>query len=245
MICVNSKRRASRQAFLPARRFVQAGVFLFVLAASSSLRADIVVNFDSLPAAGLSGGLSGPLVTDYLASFGITLSNVTPGTAVTVYDLSGSDDVIAPSPFNIIAQAGSLDPISYTLNFALPQDHFSMTRAGFHPITGLALPEWQASAFDAGGNLLGTVGEPASSIYSDVPAEIFTLLGPGIKSVRIASDNGHFAAFGSALLDDFTLSTAVPEPSSLVLAVLGCVAVFGHQAIKRRRLARSGTLKNE
>ena len=125
----------------------------------------MTLNFDSLPAAGLSGGLSGPLVTDYLASFGITLSDVTPGTALTVFDARVSGGiVIPPSPFNFIAQAGSDDPISYTLDFALPQDHFTMTRIGFHPITGLALPEWSASAFDASGHLLGTVGENAYSI---------------------------------------------------------------------------------
>ncbi len=50
-------------------------------------------------------------------------------------------------------------------------------------------PEWSASlAFDASGNLLGTVGENAFSIFTDLPAKTFTLNGPDIASVRIASD---------------------------------------------------------
>lgn len=224
-------------------KLVLAGVLVVCLIAPNRAGAGIVLDFDSLPASGLSGGMSGPQITNYFAAFGITLSDVSPGTAVTVYDtrdIFAGEKVIPPSPFNVIAQPGSLDPISYTLNFTVPQEYFAMTRVGIHAgSTGTALPEWNASAYDASGALLGTVGENAYSIFTDIPAQTFTLNGPGIESVRIASDNGHFAALGSVILDDFTISTAAtPEPSSLVLAVVGCVAIFGYQAMRHRRSAR-------
>ncbi len=227
------------------RKSVHAAVFLLCFTTAGLARADFVANFDSLPAAGLPSGLSGAPVTNYLATFGITLSDVTPGTALTVYDSRDVGGVvIPPSPFNFIAQAGSDDPISYTLNFALSQDHFSMTRVGLHPITGLALPEWHAYAYDASGNLLGTVGESAFGIYSDIPAETFTLDGPNIRSVRIDSNNGHFAAFGSVLLDDFTL-TSVPEPSSTTLMALGLAGLAVHAGWRgREKLKKWGLNEN-
>jgi hypothetical protein len=220
---------------------IHVGALLLWLATPNPVRADFVVDFDSLPASGHP--VSGATLANYLAGFGITLSGVTPGTAVTVYDArdiySDIQPVIPPSPFNVISQAGSNDPVSYTLNFALPQDHFAMTRTAVRAgTTGVALPEWHASAFDASGHLLGTVGESAFSIFTDLPAETFTLNGPGIRSVLIASDNHHFAAFGAVILDNLTL-TAVPEPSSLVLVGLGLAGIAGSVGLRRRREGRS------
>lgn len=224
-------------------KLILAVVLVACLIAPDRVGADVVLNFDSLPAAGLPNGLSGPQVTGYFASFGITLTNNSPASTVAIFDsrsFFSGQKAIPPSPFNFIGQEGSADPVSYTLAFSVTQDFFAMTRVGIIAgSTGTALPFWQASAFDSAGHLLGTAGENAFSIFSDIPAETFRINGPGIASVRIASDNAHFAALGSVILDDFTISTAVPEPSSMVLAVVGCVAIFGHQAaIRRRRSSR-------
>ena len=222
------------------RNVLHAGLALLCLATPGLVRADQVINFDSLDARG--NPVTGPALASYLAQFGVTVSGVTPGTAVTVYDARDIypdiQPVIPPSPFNVIAQAGSNDPVSYTLNFSVLQDHFSMTRVGVRAgTTGVALPEWHAYAFDDQGHQLGTVGESAFSIFSDLPAETFTLDGPDIRSVVIASNNNHFAAFGSVILDNFTLSS-VPEPSSLITATIGALVLLGHQLVRYR--SRSG-----
>ena len=174
----------------------------------------VTVNFDSIAASGVPGGVGGALLADYLSSYGITLTSETPGTQVVVEDArdiyAAIQPVVPPSPFNVITQGGTNDPVSYTLNFDQLQDSFSMTRPYIRSgVTGVALPEWHAYAFDASGNLLSSVGENAFSIFSDLPEEQFTLGGPGIKSVTIASDNHHFAAFSAAILDDFVLSNVV------------------------------------
>jgi hypothetical protein len=224
-----------------------AGLALLCLVAPGPVRADHVINFDSLPAKG--NPVTGPELASYLAPFGVTISDVTPGTAVTVYDArdiySSIQPVVPPSPFNVIAQAGSDDPVSYRLNFALPQDHFSVTRTGVRSGTsGVALPEWHAYAFDGLGHPLGTIGENAFSIFSDLPAETFTLNGPDIWSVVIASDNHHFAAFSAVILDDFTLTAvpaSVPEPSGLITGTIAALVLLGHQLVRRRsRRGESG-----
>ncbi|MBX9579480.1 MAG: PEP-CTERM sorting domain-containing protein, partial [Gemmataceae bacterium] len=208
--------------------------------AAPAARADFVINFDALAAHGVPGGVVGPPLADYLAGYGVSLTDVTPGTEVVVYDArdiyADIQPVVPPSPFNVIAQQGSLDPISYTLTFAVPQDFFRLTRPYIRAgDTGVALPAWAAYAYDSSGNLLDSVGEDAFSIFSDLPAQQFSLNGPNIDHVTIASDNGHFAAFGSVILDDFTLSAVptatTPEPGSLVLAGVGAVGV----AAARRR----------
>ncbi len=160
------------------RCLVASVVLLLGFSSPSFVRAgDVTIDFDSLPAAGLSGGLTGTAITNYFASYGITLSGVTPGTAVTVYDtraIFAGQVVVPTSPFNVIAQSGSPDPVSYTLNFALPQDQFSMSRTAVHPgSTGDALPEWHAFAYDASGKLLSSVGENAFSVFTDLPAKTF------------------------------------------------------------------------
>ena len=107
--------------------------------------------------------------------------------------------------------------------------------------TGVALPEWRAFAYDASGNLLGSVGENAVSVFSDISPKAFTLNGPNIRSVRIASDNHNFAAFSAVILDNFTVTAvpSVPEPQSLVLASIGCVMLLGNQVRKRWASSRS------
>src|SRR5213592_1803286 len=93
---------------------------LMFAAALTSTASPIVLNFDSVDAS------SGPVdATSYLASFGITLSNVTPAGTVLIFDdrwFDGGGVVAASSPHNFLLQgvAGSPNGISYTLNFSAP-----------------------------------------------------------------------------------------------------------------------------
>jgi len=105
-----------------------------------------VINFDSLPAAGLSGGLSGPLVTDYLASFGVTL-RVSPR-ARRSRSTTPAPSSQARWSFRLRLTTSSPNPDRATPSptpstSPSPQDHFSMTRTAIHPgSTGDAYPLW-------------------------------------------------------------------------------------------------------
>lgn len=141
-------------------------VVVLSLTIPERVQGGVNIDFDALPASGHP--VTGAALSSYLAGFGVTLSAVTPGSAATVWDardiyedIPGGPPLIAPSPFNVIYQQDVNDPVSYTLNFALPQDFFSLTRTavlGTHG-TGFAYPEWRAFAYDASNTLLGSVGE--------------------------------------------------------------------------------------
>lgn len=219
------------------------GVLALFSAAPVPARSGIIVDFDAISASGQPSGVGGATLDNYLAGFGITLTGVTPGTQVVVYNqdsiFTASQPVVAPSAPNILAQIGSIDPVQYALTFSVLQDSFSLTRTGFHPDSfGLALPEWKATAYDSHGNSLGSVGENAFSIFSDLPSQTFTLVGPDIERVVVASDNHHFAAFGTVLIDDLNLSNVAmpsPAPSTFVMAICAGITLAATRLWKFRR----------
>jgi hypothetical protein len=162
----------------------------------------VVLDFDST-----SAGASCTDATPYLAQFGITLSAVTPGSMVGIVSsaatYNGQATQAASMP-NVLTQCGpASQALSYTMNFPVALDHLTFTR----PLlltgpSGITHPQWSAHALDATGHEIATVGEGLISSFSDVPAQIFTLNGPGIRAVRLDSNAFSFAAFAAALIDD-------------------------------------------
>jgi len=177
----------------------------------SAQKRPVVLDFDkTADGKPLDVSLTGRLVANgYLAAADITLSDVTTGTQVVIFDLRRfyeGQAIKAASGNNGLTQVPSNDPVSFTLNFKTPLQSVLFTR----PLllagpTGVTFPEWKATALDAKGQELDTAGEGSSGYYSDAPAKTFTLKGPGIKAVRFDSNNHHFAAFNAAVLDDLTL----------------------------------------
>ncbi len=180
---------------------------------------EIVVNFDSIEAT------HAPLIAyDYLAQYGITVTDMTPGTRVVIdnaIDEYGGRSLTPSSLPNVLTQKGSNDPVSFILSFQTTFQSVRFTRVALIAgETGVTFPAWQAVALDSNGTVLGKVGEPLGSgeeYYSDVPAKTFTLTGPGIKAVRFNSQNGfydsgghyrYFAGFSAIVLDDLIL---IPE----------------------------------
>jgi hypothetical protein len=168
---------------------------------------EIVINFDSIEAT------HAPLVAnDYLANYGITITNMTAGTTVVidnVVDEYGGRSLKPSSSPNVLTQKGSNDPVSFTLSFETTYQSVRFTRVALIAgETGVTFPEWRAEALDSSGKILDKVGEPlgyGEKYYSDVPAQTFTLKGPGIKAVRFNSDNHHFAGFSALVFDDLIL----------------------------------------
>lgn len=163
-----------------------------------------VIDFDAIDATGGAADAAA-----YLAGFGISVHDVTAGSTVQIVDdanMYGGDAMNPASPPNFLTQGGSNDPVSFTLTFPWPLVFVGFTRCALVAgPSGIVHPQWSAQALDAAGNVIDSVGEGQIASYSDVPAQAFTLDGPGITAVRIDSDNQHWAAFSAVLLDDLVL----------------------------------------
>jgi hypothetical protein len=171
-------------------------------------RATTLVNFDGLDAS--NGGVEGPALVAYLARFGIEPGPITKGTKMQLVDtrkVYGGKTVVAASPFNVLTQAGSNDPVKFTLLFDPPLFKLQFTRPQLLPSSsGVTHPPWKATAFDVRGIVLDSEAEKLIASYAPVPTAKFTLWGPGISGVLIESDNGHFAGFSAVLLHEFQLT---------------------------------------
>ncbi len=179
--------------------------------------AQVTVNFDSLVATAPNWEVNGALLDNYLAGFGITLTQVTAGTHLAAVNaelgLYGGRAAVASSLPNLFTQEGVNAAVSFTLNFSQPLTQFGFTRVELLAgQSGITHPAWSAHALDANGNELGSVSEALISSGANVPAKTFTLNGPGIAAVRFDSNGYDFAAFSAVLLDDLVLTEPLCPP---------------------------------
>lgn len=203
--------------------------------------ADVTVNFDAVNTGG--GPVAGSVRDNYLAGYGITLSDMTPGRDVYICDqdyFGGPGYIKASSPPNTLQQWAPAshdqehppfvsNPSSFRMNFASPLEQLGFTRVrwdGGAYSDGLTFPEWTVSAYNSSDVLLDSAHEGMGSSYSNVPSATFTLHGPDIAYAVVASNNYYWSAFGAVILDDIV----VPEPATLSLLALGALAV-----LRRRR----------
>jgi hypothetical protein len=180
------------------------------------------INFDALNA--LGSPVSGPALDTYLAQFGVTISGVTAGSTMTVYDdrdIYSGQAVTTSSGHNLITQSGLNTPVSYTLNFDHGYESVTFTRPRMFAATpsGITRPAWQAYALDAGGFTVATVSEPAGGSFSEFPAVTFTLTGSApIVALRIDSQNSG-SAFNAMLMDDLVLTCPPPPPPCITQTI--------------------------
>jgi hypothetical protein len=125
--------------------------------------------------------------TNLLAQYGITLANVTPGTTVAVVcGECGGNSIVPSLPPNVLTQFGNDNGMSYTLQFPTPLSTLSFNLAGNSKSggSGTVVAAWSATAFNASGDVVSSVGDPSLfSTFSPFAPQPFTLTGPGITSV--------------------------------------------------------------
>jgi hypothetical protein len=214
-----------------ARAAVVAGLAALLVACGVPTQAGTTttVNFDAVNA--VAGPVAGSVRDNYLAGYGITLSDITPGTDVYIYDQGNSGWLNTSSPPNILRQLGLQQvPMSFRMNFASPLEELGFTRVGLDGDAyegGISFPEWTVSVYNLSGVLLDSAHEYMWSTWVDVPPATFTLYGPDIAYAVVASDNHQFAGFVAVVLDDIV----IPEPATMSLLAAGLGAVW----LKRRR----------
>lgn len=176
--------------------------------------------------------------TAYLASFGITVS-AEPNTKLFVFDETvtyGGGVVGAPSGTQYLSQEGDgtpagnsarTPPNTFTLTFATQLDSFGFSDSAIL-VPSITSP-WTATAYDTGNTILDTASYAGGLLHGTL---LFTLNGPAIDHVTFNQTAAINAAFYAANLDDFILTTSVPEPSTLAIFALG---LAGLGFMRRRR----------
>jgi hypothetical protein len=191
-----------------------------------TIAASATVNFDGLDASG--GAIDGTALNSYLAAYGITLSASGSGADVAIEDdraIYGGGIVNASSGHNLIGESGG-HPVSYTATFAHALTSFAFDRVQENAgPSGSAYPQWSATAYDAAGHVLSTVGESAQSFFPGNygPATHYVLSGPAIDHVVFSGDDAGFAGFANVLTDNWVLdgTTALVTNENTPLAVNG------------------------
>ncbi|HWD18888.1 MAG TPA: immunoglobulin domain-containing protein [Verrucomicrobiae bacterium] len=178
-----------------------------------------LVTFDALDAS--KAAVSGKALTTYLTKNGMTVTDLTPGTTLTVQNqakIAGGHALTASSKANVLTQTGSNGLVSFTVQFNPLLTQFNFTRPQLNANPLVSHPAWQAHAFDALGVEVGAVQEPFIASFTNVPAQTFTLSGPGIASVEFDSQSPALATFSAVVLDDFILtSSSLPLPPAIAL----------------------------
>jgi hypothetical protein len=170
-----------------------------------------LIDFEAVDAS--AGPVSGAELSNYLAGYGVTVSQVSSNTAVAVQadsNLLGGTVTVASSGDNLLTQTGANGAVAYTLLFNRPYLGVSWTRTELLAGTGgVETPGWRATAYDSNGAAVGSVGEQQRGSFTNVPARRFTLTGPDIASVTFAGDNS-VGALATLPLDDLLLSSIAP-----------------------------------
>ncbi|MGO9109779.1 MAG: hypothetical protein ACLP9L_11145 [Thermoguttaceae bacterium] len=196
-------------------------VALSWLAAPYATAAVVTLNLDSVDTSG--GDVD---ATAFLASYGITLANVSPAGLpgeVQIRNFSAGSDWINE---NFLSQnGGGAPPCSYTMDFSTPLQSISFQRIAT-PQDLETTPQWSAIAY-VGTEDVGSVGEGLDTWGYGSPAQTYTLSGNGITSLTISSYGYYFTGIGAVPLNDFVLTTqAVPEPSTFIVwSLLGTLAL--------------------
>lgn len=173
----------------------------------------VTVDFDDLDTS--AGAVSGTVLYDYLAGFGITATDVVSQDP-SQYSVSVVADALNGGEINVVASStpNVLNPpfgttTAYTLVFDTPIDSFGFTRTGY--CTSLSYPSWTATAEDIDGTVLDTISETSGSTNADCsspnpPGQTFSFSNTGIKSVTFESGSvGTHGRTGPAI-DDLILN---------------------------------------
>lgn len=205
-----------------------AGCSLLLASALSAIASTITIDFDSVTVP--AGSPVDP--TAYLASYGVTLTGVSPSNPLinSDQDFYGSGVVLASSGHNFLTQQSASPGGGFTLNFAT-----ALTQLEFTRIQNLAwnlVGTWTATAY-AGTTFVGSYSEPFG-LGSFSPAT-YTFSGPGITSLVVSGNGYSVAGISTVMMDDIKMTSASTPDASDTLTLFGLS--LGALALMRRRFS--------
>ncbi|MGP8200734.1 MAG: leucine-rich repeat protein [Limisphaerales bacterium] len=166
-----------------------------------------LIDFD--PLADIGPEVGGSALSEYLFQYGVTVTNNSSGATLVAEnqsDVAGGGFVLASSQPNVLTQAGSGGPVSFTVGFGTLLSQFSFTRPELLANPSVSHPAWQVTVFDPFGDALDSAQEPLIFSTTNVPAQTYTLNGGSIASAEFSSEGNGLTTFNAMLLDDFVLT---------------------------------------
>ena len=221
--------KTSSQPANPTRRLLGslalASAFLFG-AVLHSAASTVTINFDSV-----SPTAAGIDPTAYLASYGVTLSGVSPSDPMIYSDLAfyGAGVVAASSGHNFLLQQSAVNGGTFTLNFGNALTNVEFTRIA--NVAYNAVGYWSVTAY-AGASVVGSAFE-YNGLGSFSPAT-YSFSGAGITSLAFYGNGYNYAGISSVMIDDLKLTSvdSVPDTAG-TLGLLG-MALAGLIGLRRR-----------
>lgn len=173
-----------------------------------TLLAAIVVDFNDLPDFTVGANLD-----SYLAGFGVSLIDEDED-----FYIHGAGTVFQDELW--LYSSAAFQTTVYDLILNIPSDSVSFERSGFEVLTGdYVSPAWFATAYDANGRIVATIGEPWLDVFSNVgrgiDARRFQLDAFEIHRVRFEVDRHPQVGLGLAhalVIGDFTFDTSETQP---------------------------------
>jgi hypothetical protein len=202
---------------------------------SSSLRGDVVIDFEGLTGMGNSPGSPVPAANQLsdqdLATDGVLFSSASPFAALVNLGVghatSGSIGIGATNGSQALDYSGSI-----IASFFLSGSPGPLAVTDFVTVRGDTIGiggPITLQAYDVGGNLL------ASDVEIDAGGTLLSVSVAGIHSVRF------FSSTATVAFDDFSFGklraagTVVPEPTSIVMLGIGTMSLFAYGIHGRRK----------
>lgn len=198
------------------RSFVRALPCIMFMLSAGSAHSGTLLDFEA--------GAPTPCVDGaaYMAGFGITVTGSATA-RICIGPPNGNGGAIPFSGANLLLLDTPL-PTNSTYTFAFvfdnPVNNVSFVRTQIRtPSTG---PAWLATALSSSDVVLSTTGEGTTFAPS---AQLFSLPGEGIKTIRFDTDNTSASTYNVPPIDDLQFA-AIPEPSSLSLVALASLLML-------------------
>lgn len=188
------------------------------------------LDFQLVPVAGpVSGTSNWTDPTPFLSTFGITVSNKTPGTLFGVIE----SDATIPAFQHVLNEYNGTDPETFTLNFASPVNDLVFVRQQYG--NNNSGPAWTASALDSSGNALQTISEAAQPPGGS-PTTTFAFIVSNIWGLRIDANDAARATWSGPPISSISYTPA-PEPATIANfgIALGFLGLGGIARRLRRR----------
>jgi hypothetical protein len=215
----------------PNPNFIGYAACCLLLIQTASAQTTTVLDFNTDAYGNTINASAGAVdATAYLNSYGITVTVLTPGASIVIASDTLYPYIIASPGPNWLSVGGPANrEMSILLTFAEPLTSLSLTRCALIGPPANTFGAWSFEAYSGATQISPASGPASGGPYggSSPAATTTTFTGTDITSLEIDGNlEGFYGGEGNDL-DNITMTTAVPEASTLSLVGMGLVVLAG------------------